>query len=73
MLLERTINIKKKLNSEALILIEEKFTRQFDGAMHPNLADKDHPLALKPTRKKAGRRNTTTRRNLASTVLSLLT
>ena len=68
MLLERTINIKKKLDSEAFRLIEEHFPgiplsslggairqREFDGTMHHSLADKDHPLALQPPRKKARR------------------
>ena len=68
LLLERTINIKKKLDSEAFRLIEEHFPgiplsslggairqREFDGTMHHSLADKDHPLALQPPRKKARR------------------
>ena len=68
LLLDRLINIKKKLPAEAFRLVEKHFSgismtkladeirrRERNGTMHPDLADRRHPLQLKQPRKRTWR------------------
>jgi Transcriptional activator of glycolytic enzymes len=65
LLLDRLINIKKKLPAEAFRLIEDHFSglsmtqlgkrirsQEQDGTLHPDLADRHHPLQLQPPTKR---------------------
>ena len=68
LLLDRLINIKKKLPAEAFRLVEKHFSgvsmtklgkeirrRELNGTLHADLADRHHPLQLQPTRYKRRR------------------
>ena len=70
LLLERTINVGKKNQSEAFRLIEEHFSgvpmtkvtaaireREFNGTLHRSLADPLHPLQLQRPRKRRRKNN----------------
>ena len=65
LLLDRLINVQRKLPAEAFRLLEDHFknctltkmaneirARELNGTLHPDLADKHHPLDLQRARKR---------------------